>query len=302
MGKRKERIVSIEEAVSHVKDGDTLGLGGFILFHEPIALIRALIKRGVKDLTVVSLGGGVGADMLVGAGCVKKVVSTYMGMQHYAPMAPCFRKAINEGKVEFWECDFQHWHCAMKAAGWNMPYLLTKQGVGTDLPKYNKDLKEIEVNGQKWIAVSPIPIDVSFLHVSQADPFGNAIFKASVFSERILARATRGKIILSAEEIVPNDFMRREPRAVILACLIAGEYVVETPFGAHPEEAQGYYMHDSEHVKEYVTAAIATRTGEDPDAFKRYLNKYVYGPKNISEYMELVGGAKKMLKLRQSLI
>ena len=302
MGERKERIVSIEEAVSYVKDGDTLGIGGFILFHEPIALIRALIKRGVKDLTVVSLGGGVGVDMLIGAGCVKKVVTTYLGMQHYAPIAPCFRKAFSEGKIEFWECDFQHWHCAMKAAGWNMPYLLTKQGVGTDLPKYNKDLKEVEINGQKWIAVPPIPIDVSFLHVSQADPYGNAIFKASVFSERILARATRRKIIISAEEIVPNDFMRKDPRVVILACLIAGDCVVEIPYGAHPDEAQGYYMHDSEHIKEYVAAATATRTGEDPDAFRRYLDKYVYGPKNMAEYLELVGGAEKMLKLRQSLI
>lgn len=303
MAERSSRVISIEEAVSLVRDGDTLGLSGFILFHEPMALIRALIKRGVKDLTVVSLGGGIGVDMLIGAGCVKKLVTTYIGLQHYAPIAPNFRRAMEQGEdLVFWECDFQHWHCAMKAAGWNMPYLLTKQGVGTDIPKYNPDLKEIEVNGQRWIAVPPIPIDVSFIYAAQADPYGNVIHKATVFSERIIARATRRHIICCCEELIPNKYINREPRVVTLAGLVAADYVVEIPYGAHPEEGQGYYMHDRYHVREYVAAAEAARTGEDPDAFKRYMDRYVYGPKDHNEYLEAVGGTKRLLELRQSML
>lgn len=303
MAERSSRVIDIEKAVSMVKDGDTVGLSGFILFHEPMALIRALIRRGVKDLTVVSLGGGVGLDMLIGAGCVKKVITTYLGLQHYAPIAPNYRRAMEQKwDFTFWECDFQHWHCGMKAAGWNQPYMLTKQGVGTDLPKYNKDLTEIEVNGQKWIAVPPIPIDVALLHASQADPYGNVIYKASVFGERIIARATKGPIIVSCEELVPNKVMNREPRIVILSGLVAADYVVDAPYGAHPEEAQGYYMHDREAVREYVAAAEATRLGEDPDAFKRYLDKYVYGTANETEYLELIGGISKLSKLKQSMI
>src|SRR3972149_746753 len=91
MKERREKICSIDEAISHIKDGDTIGLSGLILFHEPMALIRALIKRGVKDLTIVTLGSSIGADLLIGAGCVKKVVSTYMGFQHFSPVAPNFR-------------------------------------------------------------------------------------------------------------------------------------------------------------------------------------------------------------------
>ncbi|MFZ3101291.1 MAG: CoA-transferase [Desulfitobacteriaceae bacterium] len=303
MAERSSRVIDIDKAVSLIKDGDTVGLSGFILFHEPMALIRALIRRGVKDLTVVSLGGGVGLDMLIGAGCVKKVVTTYLGLQHYAPIAPNYRRAMEQKLgLTFWECDFQHWHCAMKAAGWHQPYMLTKQGVGTDLPKYNKDLREIEVEGKKWIAVSPIPIDVALLHASQADPYGNVIYKATVFGERIIARATKGPIIVSCEELVPNKVMNQEPRLVILSGLVAADYVVEAQYGAHPEEAQGYYMHDREAVREYVAAAEAARTGEDQDAFKRYLDKYVYGTVNETEYQELVGGISKLSKLRQSMI
>ncbi len=132
VAQRDERIVSIEEAVSVVKDGDVVGLSGSVLFNQPSALARALIRRGVKDLTIVMLTGGMVSDMLIGAGCVKKVVTTYMAMQDYAPICPNFQRKYMAGEVEFWECDFQHFHCTIKAAQWGMPYLLTKAGVGTD--------------------------------------------------------------------------------------------------------------------------------------------------------------------------
>ncbi|TDA65501.1 MAG: CoA transferase subunit A [Clostridia bacterium] len=302
MAERSSRVIDLETAAGLVRDGDTLGLSGFVLMHEPLALIRALIRRGVKDLTVVSLGGGVGLDMLVGAGCVRKVVTTYFALQHYAPIAPMYRRAMARKELTFWECDFQHWHCAMKAAGWNMPYLLTKQGVGTDLPLYNKDLKLVEVNGEQWIAVPPIPIDVAFLHASQADPYGNVIYNGSVLGERIIARATRRAIVCSCEELIPNKQINKEPRVVTLAGLVAADYVVHIPYGAHPEEGQGYYMHDSEHVKEYVAAAEATRTGQDPGAFQRYLERYVYGPATHEAYLEAIGGPAKLLKLKQSML
>ncbi len=300
MKERREKICSIEDAISHIKDGDTIGLSGLILFHEPMALIRALIKRGVKDLTIVTLGSSMGADLLIGAGCVKRVVSTYLGFQHFAPISPNFRSKIEKGEgLEFWDYDFQHWHCALKAGGWNMPYLLTKAGLLTDLPKINPSLKEVEVDGEKWIAVPPITLDASLLYASKSDPYGNVIYNATVFSERILARATKGPIIVSVEEIVPNDMVRAEPRLVILCGGIIADYVVEVPYGAHPEEGQGYYMLDSDHIKEYIAAAQATRKGEDPDAFKRYLDKYVYTPESNEEYLERIGGIKKLLKLKQ---
>jgi len=97
VAKRDERIVSIEEAVSVVKDGDVVGLSGSVLFNQPSALARALIRRGVKDLTLVMLTGGMVSDMLIGAGCVKKVVTTYMAMQDYAPICPNFQEIHGRG-------------------------------------------------------------------------------------------------------------------------------------------------------------------------------------------------------------
>lgn len=303
MVRRRERIVSMEEAISHIKDGDSVGLSGSVLFHQPMALVRALIKRGVKDLTIVTLTGGIASDLLIGSGCVKKVVSTYMGMQHYAPICPNFRREMERGSgLQYWECDFQHFHCAMKATQWGMPYLLTKAGVGTDVTRLNPDLKLMEVNGEPWVAVPPVPIDVALLYVNKADPYGNGIYNGNVFMEGVFATCASRLIIVAAEEIVPNEVTRHDPRVTVLGGPTRADFVVDCPYGAHPDEGQGYYMHDADHVKEYVSAAEATRRGEDPDAFKRYLDKYVYAPNTHAEYLEAIGGITRLLKLRQSML
>lgn len=296
VAQRDERIVSIEEAVSVIQDGDVVGLSGSVLFNQPAALARAVIRRGLKDLTLVMLTGGLVSDMLIGAGCVKKVVSTYMGIQDYAPICPNFQRAYMEGKLHYWECDFQHFHCTVKGAQWGMPYLLTKAGVGTDICKINPQLEEIEVDGTKWIKVPPTPIDVSLIYASKVDPYGNCIYEGSVFAEFILANATKRAIIVQAEEIVPNEYMRRDPRVVILGGPTRADYVVDVPYGAHPDEGPKYYAHDSQHVREYVKAA------KSPETFKAYLDKYVYGCRTQAEYLEAVGGITKLLTLRQSMI
>ena len=146
------------------------------------------------------------------------------------------------------------------------------------------------------------PIDVALIYAHKDDPYGNAIYNSNVFAEWILASAARRAIVISAEELVPNEFMRRDPRVVTLGGPWRGDYVVEIPYGAHPDEGQGYYMHDERHIREYVAAARATISREDPQAFQRYLDKYVYGPRTQAEYLEAIGGITRLLGLRQSML
>ncbi|MDY6863462.1 MAG: hypothetical protein SV062_10825, partial [Thermodesulfobacteriota bacterium] len=160
----------------------------------------------------------------------------------------------------------------------------------------NPDLEEIEVDGTKWIKVPPTPLDVSLIYASKVDPYGNCIFNGSVFAEFMLSNATKKAIIVQAEEIVPNEYMRRDPRVVIMGGPTRADYVVDVPYGAHPDEGPGCYAHDSLHVKEYCKAA------RKPEAFKEYLDKYVYGCKTQAEYLEAVGGITKLLTLRQIMI
>ncbi len=65
------KIVSLDTALSVVQDGMTLGIGGWIFHGQPMALVRGLIRKGVRDLTLVPAPGSIAPDMLIGAGCVK---------------------------------------------------------------------------------------------------------------------------------------------------------------------------------------------------------------------------------------
>ncbi len=302
MTKRTERIVSIEEAVAVVKDGDTIGISGTGAQQEPMPLMRELLRRGVKDLTIIAMGAGMGIDMLIGAGRVKKVAACYMGMQALRPILYMFRDKLIKGELEFWECDFQHFDCALKCAHWAMPYMYTKAGLGTDITLVNTDLKEVEIDGEKWIQVPPFPVDVAFVYGHKVDPYGNVILNSSDIAERMVAEAASRAIIVCAEEIVPVEYTRRDPRVVVLGGPLRADYVVDTPWGAHPGESQGCYVADVKHVNEYLDAAEATITGENPQAFQRYLDKYVYGPKDHIEYLETIGGVRRLVELRQSML
>jgi glutaconate CoA-transferase subunit A len=77
---RKEVILSEVEAGKLIHDGMTVAIGGFINSLHPMAIIRQIIRNQVKNLTLIgSANAGLDIDLLIGAGCVKKVVATYVG-------------------------------------------------------------------------------------------------------------------------------------------------------------------------------------------------------------------------------
>jgi len=291
---RKERLLSLQEALDLIRDGDTVGIGGLVLTNSPMAMVRAIIKRGLKGLTLVSgASSGLETDMLIGAGCVRRAITSYVGLERFCPIGPNFRKAMEEGSLELWECDEGIWHAGLKAACYGLPYMLWKGGLGSDIVKVNPDLVEEEIEGEKWLRVPAIQVDVAILHAGRADVYGNVQHQGAVFSDRILARAARKAVIVSVEQIIPNELIRADPRLTT----ITDAYIVKLPYGAHPCANHGYYTYDEEHLREYVEAAESSRRGDDPSAFQRYLDNYVYRVDNHEDYLERIGGIKRLLSL-----
>jgi len=95
---RRERIVDEVEAAGWIESGMTVAVGQ----PAPMALVRQIIRRGLKDLTMVD--NGLSLDMLISAGCVRKVVTYYAG-GGFGPVTPSFRAAAERGEVEVWECE-----------------------------------------------------------------------------------------------------------------------------------------------------------------------------------------------------
>src|ERR1700730_3963939 len=105
-GQRKSRLIDVEAALTRVHDGMTVSIGGFINSSHPMLIVRGLIRRGVKGLTVVgAASAGLEIDVLIAAGCVQRVIAPYIGAEALAPIGPAFRAAAEAGRLDVFELD-----------------------------------------------------------------------------------------------------------------------------------------------------------------------------------------------------
>lgn len=287
---RRERIIDEAEAVKWIEDGMTIAIGQ----PAPMAMVRAIIRRGLKNLTVVD--SGFSLDMLIAAGCVRRVVSYYAGGGFGNPVTPSFRRAAERGEIEVWECEEGILCAGLQAAAQSLPFLPWRGGVGTSLPEVNRDLKVFNdpISGETLIAVPPIKPDVTILHAATADAYGNVQHVGGpgwidLFMYRACDRA-----IVQVEKIISNEEIRADPWKTTIA---AADAIVRAPFGAHPFYSRGYYVQDNEHLKEYNGAA-GDAAGGDAKALNAYFDKYCRGPADNVEYLGRIG-IRRLLSLNE---
>ena len=135
IGIRSERLASEHDAAALLANGMTIAIGE----PAPMAMVRAIIRRGLRDLTVIA--SGLHLDMLIAAGCVRKTISYYAGGGFGVPVAPAFRRAAEGGDIVVWECEEGILTSGLEAAAKGLPFLPWRGGVGTSLPDVNPDLK-----------------------------------------------------------------------------------------------------------------------------------------------------------------
>jgi acyl CoA:acetate/3-ketoacid CoA transferase alpha subunit len=225
------KVTSLKSIGAEILSGDTIALGGGGLVRKPMALVEELIRSEITDLTVVSVLGGPDVDLLLGAGRIKKLIYAYVGFD-FLGLAPNFRRAREEKKVEFVECSEYISMAALEAAARGISFMPVRSGLGSDLPAINSNLREFvsPFDGQKLIAVKAIQPDVALLHVNYADPTGYGQILGDRFLDPLYARAAR-KTIISAERIV--DTKQIEAHCFDTAILkIWTTKVVEAPGGS----------------------------------------------------------------------
>ena len=287
---RQVRTIDIPAAVEHVANGMTVGLAGFSYQNPPMAIARQIIRCGLRDLTLVSgPTAGIETDLLIGAGCVRRVVTAGVSLERIAAIAPAFRHHTERGDVTVWECDECIWYVALKAGAWGVPYLLWPGGIGTSLPMLNENLKEVQEGNKRYLRVPAVRPDIVFLHAAEADAFGNVracrqAYLGRSFAERALAEACSGPVICTVESIVPNDLVVSEPEWTLLH----GALVAEAPWGAHPGGVSGRYVPDLEHIRHYAHAGTQLRTGNSRP-YHRYLEAFVEQTSDQQGYLRAVG-------------
>jgi len=276
------KIVSLDAALDVVKDGMTLGIGGWIFLGQPMALVRGLIRKGVRDLRLVPAPGSVAPDMLIGAGCVRETACVFISFEHLG-LAPNFRRAAQSGAVKVLEMDGPGIAGGLRAGACDLPYGLIPD-LATDLPKVNPGWyrkARIQEGGRPLLEVPAIKPDVVFLHGQQADEEGNVQYFGAAFFDLLMAQAAR-HVICSVDRIVPASTVRNDARLTKIPAAFV-DAVVVAPFGAHPGGSPGLYGQDEKHLKTYVAAS------RDDASFGAYLKDHAGADGSEEAYRDRIG-------------
>jgi acyl CoA:acetate/3-ketoacid CoA transferase alpha subunit len=289
-----DKRMSEQEAISKfVYDGCYIGTELYGTVRAPMSLSREVVRQGKKNLRVCGQGV-LELDLWLAAGLVKKLDITYIGLEVYGTSS-ALRRAVESGQVEKcveWSNGAITWR--MKAAAMGVPFLPTRSMLGTDTLRYSA-AKVIEdpFTGAKVALLPALVLDVALIHVHRADKYGNCQIDGISGFATEMSRACK-RLIVSAEEIVPTEEIRKYPDRTIIPYYLV-DAVVHAPYGSHPGEMAYLYGRDEPGIKEWVDMS---KTAEGS---KAYLDKYIYGVKDHDEYLKRIGDErlKRCVELRE---
>lgn len=285
---RRSRVLTEDAVIDRIQDGMTVGIGGFINSGHPMSLVRALIRSGRRDLTIVgAASAGLEVDLLIAAGVTRRIVTPYVGAEGLASIGPAFRKAAQDGDLDVFELDEAHFYAGLRAAAQRLPFNPWRAGVGTDFARLNPELKEFRdpINDELLLAIPAINIDVCLLHADASDAYGNVQHRAQVYGDTALYAAS-DETYVTVERVISNEEVRANP---LRTSIPGATGIVSARFGAHPYSADGHYRPDDEHIRVYLAAADAWLRSGSRDAVEEYLATYVLGPKDHPSYLESIG-------------
>jgi glutaconate CoA-transferase subunit A len=303
MAKLKGKRASIPEVVSLIKDGDSVTFSGFTIWRRPMAVVYEIVRQRKKDLHLIEVNSGTHGDILVGAGCVKVWESCWIGHELYGKLGANLARKAKSGEVIIE--DYSHVHMLMRlmAGAMGVPYLPTRASLGTDIlnPEYDVlgkkgmrggngtgiPLKKFDIASDPFynegtvIHVPAARPDVCIAHVQQVGEEGTVRVYGQRYSDAEAMKAA-DKLIVVAEEIVPEEMLRREPTANLIPHYLV-DAVVEAPWGAHPTGCFGYYEVDGKFIRDYYSR---TKTQE---GFDQWADEWIFSVRDYNDYLYKLG-------------
>ena len=252
-----DKRVTIDEVVASIQDGMTVGIGGWGSRRKPMALVRALLRSPVRDLTIVSYGGPE-VGLLCRADKVRRVVYSFVSLDSIA-LEPHFRAARQSGAVQTTELDEGMFLLGLQAAAWRVPFLPTRVGLGSDVMRLNPTLQTVKspyADGEVLVAMPALELDVALIHMHRGDQGGTGqCLGVDPYFDDLMCMAARHRF-MSVEKIVETDeFLRAGPAQTIRINRLMTDGVVETPHGAHFTECVPDYPRDEAFQREYAASA-----------------------------------------------
>src|SRR3954471_13614961 len=255
-------IVALDELAAIVPDGVRLGVGGVHLSRLPLALIQRILATGKKDFVFTSWGGGLPLELFLQANAVRKLIFCFSSLDIFG-LAPKFRDALENNKIEVEEWTALAMAQALHAAHFNLPEMPFQIPAGSDLMKAGTFWQQSSsvFSGEPLGQARRLDIDVLLLHAQRADSAGNVeIQGARGFDLSLLGAAE--KVLVTVEEVV-DPGMLGAPRAFILPKEFVTA-VAKVPWGAYPTSCLPYYSTDYEELLRHVERGQSRRNPETP--------------------------------------
>lgn len=279
-----EKLTTLSQAARLVENGDHVAVGGCMFTRTPLALLMEILRQGQKDLTLSKNLMCNEGEWFMAARRVQHVITSWLGIGLPWGISRILRENAESGNPKVHYEDLSHMSLGLRyrAGAMGVPFLPTLTMLGSDL----MDVAEVKTmtcpfTGETLNLVPALFPDVALLHVHRADRFGNCQVDGYPFMDADIAAAST-RVLVTAEEIVSEDVIRREPERTIIPGFMV-DALVEVPFGAFPHEMHGLYRADYSHFDEYV----GDIRDQGTQAIGHYLDHYVYGVESHEEYLAL---------------
>ncbi|GGQ74041.1 3-oxoadipate--succinyl-CoA transferase subunit A [Streptomyces flaveolus] len=284
------KVMSMREAVAtYVHDGATVGIEGFTHLI-PTAAGHEIIRQGRRDLTVVRMTADIVVDQMIAAGCVSRLVSSFVGNSSAGSLGELRRRIERADPAPLTFEEYSHYGmvCRYLAGAQRLPFYPLRSYGGSDLPGVNGDLRKVtspypgpDGEPEQIYVVPPVNPDVTIVHAQRADRLGNTqIWGLTGVQAQAVYAADRAIVVV--EEVVDEEVVRSDPNRTLIPAH-AVDAVVVCPRGAHPSFAQGYYDRDNAFYRAW------SHISADPERLREWLDEWVYGTADHAEYAAKLG-------------
>jgi acetate CoA/acetoacetate CoA-transferase alpha subunit len=217
--KNMKKAATTEQIEDLLHDGMTIMIGGFMATGAPERLIDLLIKKDIKDITLISTDTGSpgrGSSRLIAEKRVKKLYASHIGTN------PETGKQMNEGTLEVKLVPQGSLAERIRSAGAGLGGVLTPTGLGTIVAE-NK--RVIEVDGKQYLLEMPLKADLALIRGSKVDRRGNVFYSKTTQNFNPLMATAAETVVVEPEQIVELGDI--EPEAVHTPSLYVDYILVE---------------------------------------------------------------------------
>lgn len=299
----KAQRITLKEAASLIKDGDFLTFSGFTIWRRPMALVYEMVRQGKKNLHLFEVNGGTHTEVLAGAGCVGMWESCWVGHELYGKLGERMAAAHVDKSVIVE--DYSHAQAVARLLGgaFGLPFFPTACSMGTDIlnPEFDMlgkagkrdgsnpkiPLKKYEMyqdpfyNSGEIALIPSVNPDWALVYAQTVSDKGIVRVNAQTYTDAEAIRAA-DKVIVLAEEVVPDEYLRREPTRNMATGYMV-DYIVECPWGAHPTGSQFAYDVDADFIRSFYSAS------KSQESYDKWAQEWIFGVEDHEAYLAKLG-------------